>query len=116
MLTRNEYEVLMVISENSVNGNSCLLSLKEIEELLKNSSKINVQKVLDDLYEKEYVDIVYTERKGTPVYCITVLKKGKNFKREKRSVYSALRFKIILAVVSAVVSFLVGKFLIFLFK
>ncbi len=75
-----------------------------------------LDKVVHDLYVDGFFDLVYTERHGEKVYCITLTEKGKGYPREAKLVRRTLTFKLIVSVGFAIFSFILGLILKAIFK
>ncbi|MBO5888725.1 MAG: hypothetical protein J6Q58_01130 [Clostridia bacterium] len=118
MLKKEDESVLKVISDNAFSGESCLISKESIVAFVNNEKLVNdtnVEEILKNLYANDYIDLLLSSKKGETFYCITLLKRGKNYKEEKRAEISKVKNKILLAVIGAIVSFIVGRILIAIF-
>ena len=118
MLKKCEEIVLKVISDNAFGGESCLISKESIVEFARNEKYVNlnnVEEILKSLYANDYIDVLISSKKGEKFYCITLLKRGKNYKEEKKKEISNVKNKIVLAIIGALVSFIVGRILIAIF-
>lgn len=119
MLKKCEEKVLKVISDNAFEGSTCLISKSAILAFIGKDRQIDensLDGVINSLYANDYIDYVLSNQRGEDVYCITLLKKAKNYKEVKKREYLAVKNKILLAVLGAIVSFIVGRILLFLFK
>ncbi len=119
MLKKHEEKVLKVISDNAFEGNTCLISKSALLAFIGNDKIINentIDDIINSLYTSDYIDYILSMQKGETVYCITLLKKGKNYKEVKKKEVNVVKNKILLAVVGAIVSFIVGRILLLLFK
>lgn len=118
MLSKKQLELLKIIKDNAQESGSCLLSLPIICELLSSrvrTSPEEVERLIISLSVKGYVDVINTYKKQQPFYCISLTKKGKNYQAEHREDVKEVRFKLTLAIVGAVLSFIVGRVLFILF-
>lgn len=118
MLKKTEMEILRALNGSKNDKDTCLLSPKELVELCSPKYKIDeitALNALKKLENEDCLDIIYSTGKGKPVYCITLHPKGVNYLAERRKSYSAIKFKIFLAVLGAVVSFIAGRLLYYLF-
>ena len=119
MLKKGEELVLKVILDNAYNNESCLISKESIVAFIGDEKIVsldNVESVLSSLYSNDYIDLLLSSRKGEKLYCITLLKKGKNYAYEKKREIKMIKNKILLAIVGALVSFIVGRILVVLFN
>jgi hypothetical protein len=118
MLKKKYESVLKVLNDNAYKGESLIISPSSIVAFCGNEKLVNdknVEDVLKSLCSSDYIDMVLSDKKGETFYCITLLKKGKNYKQEKSQEIKNIKSRIILAVVCALVSFIVGKILIAIF-
>lgn len=112
VLNKKEKEVMRVIyQEADKQDGSCLLAPIDILEKLPldlefEESELDV--TLKNLEIDEYFDVTRSDRKGELVYCINMLKKGRQFARVERAFKSNLAFKILLTLGLSVVTALIG--------
>ena len=118
MLNKKEILLLKVLSDNAVNF-SCLMTLDCIVAFASNLKILNdknVKEVLLSLQSKDFLEYVITEKDSEKLYGITLLKKGKNYKLEQKKETAIIKRKVFLAVLGGVISFIVGRILIAIFK
>lgn len=113
MLSRKEQKLMQVIFRESQGKCAILLSPFELIQMLKDKTltKTDVEKLLTELSVDGYFDIVYSDRHGQVVYCITLLTKGKNFMRDQKLFKRNLIFRLALSVIFAFISFIIGLIL-----
>ena len=119
MLKKSEELVLKVILDNAYNNESCLISKESIVAFIGKENLVsldNVESLLSSLYSNDYIDLLLSSRKGEKLYCITLLKKGKSYNEKKKQELKLIKNKIILAVICALVSFIVGRILVAIFN
>ena len=119
MLKKSEEKILKVITDNAFEGSTCLISKSTLIAFIDNDklvSENNVDNLINSLYTNDFIDYIVSTQKGEVFYCITLLKKGKNYKSVKEKEYRAIKNKILLAVLGAIVSFIVGRILLLLFR
>ena len=119
MLNKGEEQILKVIIDNAYEGNTCLISKSALIAFIGNEKLVNennVENIINGLYANDYIDFILSNQREERVYCITLLKKGKNYNEVKKREFIAIRNKILLAVLGAVVSFIVGRILLLLFR
>ena len=113
MQSHNENKVMYALYEEGQKKNPFLISPQDLINLsgIKNFSSIELEKTLTNLAMDGYFDIIYSERQGEKVYCLTLLKKGKAFMREKKTARRNLILRIIISASLAVMSFIIGLIL-----
>lgn len=118
MLKKLEEKVLKIINDNAFEGNTCLISKSSLVAFINEKlvDENTIDNLINSLSASDYIDYIVTSRKGEIFYCITLLKKGKNYKEVKKREVGAIKNRILLAIVGAVVSFVVGRILLILFK
>ncbi len=70
-----------------------------------------LQDILHALQADGYLDVILSDRKGEPVYVITLRPGGYTYRRESLQEKRNIAFRVGLAVAGAVLSFLVGLLL-----
>lgn len=118
MLNRAEKSVMSVIYDKCAEKGSCLISVKEISVGLKykGMTDTKIVSVLNSLSLDNYFELLPCERNGEKIYCINLLTKGYAFKRESCQRSREILSRIVFASITALVTFAVGKLLIFLFR
>ena len=114
MLNRQENEVMNAVYSLCHEKGICLVSPAELLAMLPPRKKITLEKledVLNQLSLDQYFELLSSERKGEKMYVISLRANGYAYKRcslqEKRNI----AVKMLWAVASAVVAFLVGLLL-----
>lgn len=113
-LNKTERETLECVLSFAGKRDRVLLSPEELLGALPAKRKYDgekLDKILTDLQSDGYFDLVRTDRKGEKMYVIELLPAGHNYKREEGQLKRRVWFKIGLAVVGAVVTFVVGLLL-----
>ena len=96
------------------NGASCLVFPNQLICHAGLKGQISVETlndILSTLEQNDFLDVVYTDKQGNTIYCITLHEKGKNYKINKRTRTKSLLNRIVITVFLAVISFLVGLIL-----
>lgn len=116
MLNREERRILSAVYARC-NGGGCLVSPSDLLTDLKDKKMTaeKLDKTLKSLELDDYFDLIYSDKKGAEVMCITLKPKGRAFSREAVQNRRYLVFKIMIAVGSAILTFVVGRFLYLLF-
>ncbi len=110
MLSSRENKVMALLHTISGNKSAILISPTDLIKNLKvkNLTEEKLDKTLGDLALDGYFDLVYSDRRGERIYCITLLDKGKAFGRSTKVMKRNLVFRIILSAILAVFSFVIG--------
>lgn len=101
------------------NGTKLLISYNSLFNSVANKIKIDdnaFRAMLKTLENEDYIEVIYTDRHGEPFLYITLKKRGAGFKREQKENRRNLLFRLALAVLSAIVTFVFGRLLYLLFS
>ncbi len=93
------------------NGGKCLVSAKDISTSIYSKIDLNeheIDEVIKNLTLDNYIDVIYSDKKGQTIYCVTLKELGQAFAREKRNSKINTSVLIIRTVLLAVLSFVVG--------
>ena len=71
----------------------------------------NVEVLLKRLQKAGYIELIFTDKRGAPFVYMVMLKSGADFLREKKNRKKEVGLKIILAFLSATITFIFGKIL-----
>lgn len=117
MLTRTENRVMGAIY-SATKGKAALISPADLIRLsgVEGLTLKSVEEIVKNLAYDGYFDLVYSDRKGETVYCVTLTEKGKGFPRSGKMLKRTLIFRLGLTVCLAVFSFLLGLLLKAIFK
>ncbi len=118
MLNFKEKYVMEYVYQKCTGKKSCLISPREIISFVADKYVIypdELEKIMTNLSYDNYIELFKSDKKGNPIYCVSLKLKGEGFHRElsnnKRNWLFWLGRSAILAVVSA----LVGVFIRMLF-
>jgi DNA-binding MarR family transcriptional regulator len=113
MLNKTESKVMSVIYSSCSQRNSLLITPLDLKSLIGEGSlkEQELDKIVDDLYKDGYYDLVFSERRGEKVYCITLTEKGKGFNRNKKIMKRNILFRLTLSAGLALFSFIIGLIL-----
>ena len=118
MLNRIEKSVMDVIYEKCADKGSCLISAEEIDAKLKHKTlgvkKINA--ILNSLSLDNYFELLPCKKNGADIFCVNLLTNGYSYKREARRRSREILNRIVFAVLTALVTFAVGKLLLYIFR
>lgn len=114
MLTNREKAVMQYIYEMGISKGTCLLSPNDINHALLpkyDLTNVEIEEIIQALVLENYITMVYTEKKGKMVYCITLNPKGNSFQRENVNQRKKIWLRILQTVLLAILSFIVGVIL-----
>ena len=118
MLNRKESEVMNAVYALCEEKGICLISPSELVSLLPPRKKYTeeaVEKILAELSLDNYFELLSSERKGEKMYVISLRASGYAYKRCSVQQKRDLALKVIWTVASAVIAFLVGWILKWIF-
>lgn len=114
MLSRLENSVLKAIIVSCGDKHSCIIAAGKLLHYMPykiNGDLTKLNHVLKCLEYDGYFEVIYSVRRGEMVYCITLKQRGRAYLREKALIKRDVITRVILAVASAIITFLVGRFL-----
>ncbi len=112
MLNRVESKVMLALFSECKDKNAILISPTDLVKLIDGTaSESGVEKIMQDLSSDGYFDLVYSDRRGERVYCVTLLEKGKGYLRNLKVMKRTLVFRLCVTIVLAFVSFIIGLIL-----
>ena len=117
MLTKKESEVMRAVYSLCKEG-VCLVSPKELLALLSPREKWtddDLEKVLKALAYDNYFELLSSERQGEKMYVISLRAGGFAYPRNAQQMRRSMCLKLVWAVASAVIAFLVGVLLKWIF-
>ena len=118
MLNKKESEVMNAIYELSAEKGVCLVSPSELLALLPPRGRYTedvLEKILEALALDDYFELLSSERKGEKMYVISMRTNGYAFKRGYIQMKRDMAMKIFWAITSAVIAFIVGLILKWIF-
>ncbi len=112
-MNKKEKIVMDYIFDKASGKESVLISVEELAGFYENQTNTNVeQSDLDDILQNlsldGYVNVITSDRKGKPIYCISLEKKGESYKRDKENHKRTTMMLVVRTVLLAVLSFVVG--------
>ncbi len=110
MLNKLESKIMVYLCKECFDKNALLISPMDMLKIIgdKNLNKSKLEKIMQDLSVDGYFDLVYSDRQGELIYCITLTEKGKGYIRNSKMVKRNLIFRLCVTIVLAIVSFIVG--------
>lgn len=113
MLDKRENEVMRAVYSLCGDSGRCLVSPAELRRILPlkaqgKCTEERLEKTLRALELDDYFELLSTDRKGEKMYVITLHANGFAFRRAGQQLKRNFAAKIVWAVLSAVVAFLVG--------
>lgn len=119
MLNRCENDVMRAVYCLCDGTDGCLISPLDIMSILPVNRKYS-QERLDDalnaLQTDGYLDVISSERKGEKMYVISLKENGLAYKRHEKQRRRDVLYKIFLAMVGAIATFIFGLILKAIFK
>lgn len=117
MLSKNEKLIMAIVFDCCTKSGACLISTAEIRAKLV-GNKLSEEKIKSTLRSLEldgYFDLVDCFKGDEHLFCINLRPKGYSFIRDFEQQRRTILNKILLAIVSATITFLVGRLLFYLF-
>lgn len=113
MLTKTESKVMGALYSAAEDKRALLISPIDLLKLVgaESVTLTQLEKIVTALSQDGYFDLVYSDRHGETVYCITLTERGKAFKRDLLVMRRNLIFRISLSVGLAFMSFVIGLIL-----
>lgn len=111
MLTRYENEVMSAVYSLCDGTDGCLVSPIDILSVIPSKHKIDPEKLEDILTALKcdgYFDLIPSERKGEKMYVINLKDSGFAYKRTAKQKQRDVAFKIFLAFIGALATFIFG--------
>lgn len=111
MLTPKEKYVMEYVFEKCQGKKSCLISPREIISFVADKFVLfqdELEKIMTNLSYDNYIELFKSDKKGSPVFCVSLKLKGEGFHRElsnnKRNLWVAITRTCVLAIISALVA------------
>lgn len=114
MLSKNENEVMSAVYSLCDGTESCLVSPMEIKSVMSRSKRLNdeeLDSILNALRVDGYFDLIYSERKGEKMYVINLRESGFAWKRTAKQKQRDISYKIFMAFIGALATFIFGLIL-----
>ena len=111
MLTKCEDEIMRAVYDLCDGTESCLISPAEILSLLPAKRKYSFDKIdctLRDLMHDGYFDLISSERRGEKMYVINLKEAGFSYKRTIAQRRRDIAFRVGLAFIGALSTFIFG--------
>lgn len=113
MLTFKESYVMEYVYQKCQGKKSCLISPREIISYAADKYVIfpeELEKIMTNLSYDNYIELFKSDKKGSPVFCVSLKLKGEGFHRElannKRNILYLLGRTCILAVITGLIGIL----------
>lgn len=113
MLSKTENKVMLAVYGACVEKATQLISPVDLIRLsgLEKLTQNKLERVMEDLSADGYFDLIYSDRRGEKIYCVTLTDKGKGYIREKRVHKRYILMRLCLTVGLAILSFIIGLIL-----
>ena len=114
MLTFKEKYVMEYVYQKCQDKKSCLISPREIISFAADKYVIypdELEKIMTNLSYDNYIELFKSDKKGSPVYCVSLKMKGEGFHREltnnKRNLAWLVGRSCVLAIITAIIGGLI---------
>lgn len=114
MLTFKEKYVMQYVYKKCKDKKSCLISPREIISFVADKYVLypdELEKIMTNLSYDNYIELFKSDKKGSPVFCVSLKMKGEGFYREltnnKRSLMWIIGRTCVLAVISSIIGVLI---------
>lgn len=112
-MTKKEKIIMDYIFDKASGKESVLIAVDEMLAFLVGVSSSNItqhelDEILQNLSLDGYVNVIMSDRKGKPIYCVNLEKKGESWVRDKESRKRTTMMLVVRTVLLAVLSFVVG--------
>ncbi len=113
MLSQKEKYVMEYVYQKCQGKKSCLISPREIISFTADKYVLfpdELERIMTNLSYDNYIELFKSDKKGSPVFCVSLKLKGEAFHRElsnnKRNMIWSIGQKVILAVIAGVIGIL----------
>ena len=114
MLSKSESQVMSAVYSLCDGTEGCLVSPLDITSVMPRNKKLNTDEldsILNALHCDGYFDLIYSERKGERMYVISLKENGFAWKRVEKQKQRDITFRIFLAFLGALATFVFGLIL-----
>ena len=114
MISKKEKVLMKYIFKKCEGKESVLIAPEELENQLKPKYDVGrkeLEQLLEGLVLDRYITMVLSDKKGKPIYCISLDKKGESFERDIETERKTLIKLIVRTILLAVLSTAVGVIL-----
>jgi len=111
MLSKKEKIFLNYIFNKCTEKESVLITPEELQNELNPKYNVNLQEVselVNGLVLDNYITMILSDKKGKPIYCISLNKKGESYLRDQQAARKNLMNLIVRTVLLAILSTAVG--------
>ena len=113
-MTKKEIKVMDYIFDKCKKKESVLISVEELICLFPENvsmEKVEIDEIVSNLVLDHYITMILSDKKGKPIYCISLDKKGESWERDKLNKKRDTVKLITRTVLLAILSFAVGLLL-----
>ena len=114
MLNKKEKLAMAYIYEKCEGKESVLITPDELLNCLNSKydlTAVDVTEIVNALVLEGYITMILSDKKGKPIYCISLEKKGESFIRDLVNNKKKITLLIVRTVLLAILSFVVGLIL-----
>ena len=113
MLSKTENKVMLAVYGVCLERATQLISPVDLIRLsgVQGLTQNKLERIMEDLSSDGYFDLIYSDRRGERIYCVTLTDKGKGYSREKKVRKRYVLMRLCLTVSLAILSFIIGLIL-----
>lgn len=119
MISKKEKVLMKYIFKKCESKESVLITPEELENELKpryDVSRKELEQLVNGLVLDRYITMILSDKKGKPIYCISLDKKGESFERDMETERKTLVKLVVRTILLAVLSTAVGVVLKLIFS
>ena len=113
MLSKTENKIMLALCNECKDKSTILITPADLIKIsgVEALSQTKLELIVKDLCADGYFDLIYSDRHGETVYCVTIKEKGKGYTRGLKVMKRNLIFRLVLTISFALLSFVVGLIL-----
>ena len=113
-MTKKEKIVMEYIFKKCKNKESVLMTCEELINLFPEKidvGKVEIDEIIENLVLDHYITMILSDKKGKPIYCVSLDKKGESWERDNENRRKDTIKLVTRTVLLAILSFAVGLLL-----
>lgn len=111
MLSQKEKYIMEYVYQKCTGKKSCLISPRDVVSYAADKYEMypsDIDRIMTNLSYDNYIDLVKTDKKGEPVFCVSLKMKGEGFHRELTNNKRTWAFSIFRTCLLAVITGVIG--------